>query len=123
MPTFGRPPEEVVECLDTILPLLQLGRRHEFVVIVQWFLDLATVVTDAPQGLEDDIDEALMVHGTGQFKVAEVPRVGLFVDVSKPWIVRATVHGLAVHLCLVPSNTRWDLPAIHRDGLRHRILS
>ena len=67
MSTFGRPPEKVVECLETVLPLLQLGRRHEFVVIVQRFLYLATVVTDTPQGLKDDIDEALMVHGTGQF--------------------------------------------------------
>ena len=85
--------------------------------------DTAAVVADAPERLEDDRNEALVVHRAGQIDVAEVAGVGLVVQVPHTRVVGPAVDRLAIDLRLVPRDTGGDLAAVNGEGLRHRVLA
>ena len=85
--------------------------------------DTAAVVADAPERLEDDRNEALVVHRAGQIDVAEVAGVGLVVQVPHTRVVGPAIDRLAIDLRLVPRDTGGDLAAVNGEGLRHRVLA
>ena len=64
-----------------------------------------------------------MVDRFGQFQVAKVARVRLFVQITETRIVGASVDGLTVDHGLIAGHTRWNLAAIDRDRLRHTVLA
>jgi hypothetical protein len=55
--------------------------------------------------------------------MAERARITLFVYITKPRIIRTTVHVLSVNRGFVLGNSGRDRPAIDRDTLRDRILA
>jgi hypothetical protein len=55
--------------------------------------------------------------------VSEIARIGLVVETAQAGIVGAAVDGLTVDGGFVSRNTRRDLAAVDRNGLRDTVLS
>mmetsp|Transcript_12737 Transcript_12737/g.24304 ORF Transcript_12737/g.24304 Transcript_12737/m.24304 type:complete len:358 (-) Transcript_12737:381-1454(-) len=115
------PPYQYVHGRQPLLSILDRFRALELVLRV-FHDDAAAVEADAAEGLEGDVDEAVVVDGAGEFDVAEVARVGFVVEVAEARVVDASVDGLSCHVGLIPSHPRGNLTSIHGNRLRHRIL-
>ena len=64
-----------------------------------------------------------MVHGSCQFQVSKVARVGLVVEISQAGVIGAAVDGLAVDLGFIPCHAGGDFTAIDGNGLGDTVLS
>lgn len=93
-------PKEVMHRRQPPLAILDPPRLSELVIrLVDG--DATAVEADAPQRLERDVDEPVVVHGTSELDVTEVTRVGLVVEVAEAGIIDSAVDWLPSHVSLV----------------------
>ena len=112
----------LVHLVETTLAVENAESTLELELILGYH-DATTVVADAAQRFENDVDESLMIHRPGKVDMTKMAGITLVVQVSHTRIVGATVHRLTIDLRFIPSNTRRDLTAVDRQSLSHRILT
>ena len=112
----------LVHLVETTLTVEDAEGTLELELILSYH-DAATVVADATQRFENDVDESLMIHRPGKVDMTKMAGITLVVQVSHTRIVGTTIHRLAIDLRFISSNTRRDLTAIDRQSLSNRVLT
>mmetsp|Transcript_21076 Transcript_21076/g.34771 ORF Transcript_21076/g.34771 Transcript_21076/m.34771 type:complete len:233 (-) Transcript_21076:473-1171(-) len=113
--------DKMMHGIQPPLPILNHSRPRKLVLPL-FHCNTAAMKTDTAQCLECRVKESVVVYWTGQLDVTEISRIRFVVKITKTGIVDTSVDGLPCYIGLISSHPRRNLPSIHRNRLRHRIL-
>ena len=114
--------QNIVKGRQPFGPLGNLGGDLHL-VLVHVLFETRARKAHTSHNLQNVFNRTLVVHGTSQLQMTKIPRIGLVVQAAQARVVDSSIDGLTLDLCLVTGHPGWNLTAIDRNGLGHRVLA